>query len=86
MRLNEIQARVVRLEATRKANPYAGMTYEEIQARAQRKLDHLVGHYGSFAAVVAAMEATGDPSLREGACLMVKREGERYGYTSSAAA
>jgi hypothetical protein len=81
VRLQEIEARVVRLEASRKANPYAATTYEE--TKAQRKLENLVGQYGSFAAVVAAMEATGDPSLQEGVRLMVKREGGRYGYTQS---
>ncbi|MCJ2098437.1 hypothetical protein [Methylobacterium sp. E-046] len=81
MRLQEIKVRVAKLEATRKANRYAGMTYEEIEALAQQKLARLIEHCGSFAAVVAAMEASGEPSLQEGARLMVKR----YGHTQSVA-
>ena len=86
MRLKEIEARVVRLEATRKANRYAGMTYEEIEALAQQKLGRLIEHYGSFPAVVAAMETSGEPSLQEGARLMAKRYGEPYGYGRPSAA
>ena len=55
MRLKEIEARVVRLEAARKASRFDGMTYEGIEALAQQKLERLIAHYGSFAAVVAAM-------------------------------
>ncbi|MCJ2054034.1 hypothetical protein [Methylobacterium sp. J-070] len=81
MRLKEIEARVVRLEATRKANPFAGMNYKEIEAEAQRLLDLLIGNSGSFVSVVAEMAASNEPDIREGARATIEWFGDRYGYS-----
>ncbi|MCJ2089582.1 hypothetical protein MKK88_26860 [Methylobacterium sp. E-005] len=86
MRLKEIEARIARIEASHRADPFAGMTCEEIEAKVQRKLERLIQRYGSFAAVVAAMEASGEYALREGARLMVKRYGATHDETRSVAA
>ena len=80
MRLKEIEARVVRLEATRKANPFAGMTKEEIEAEAKRLLDCLIGESGNFASVVAEMAASDEPDIHDGAWATVEWFGVRYGY------
>ena len=86
MRLREIEARVARIEASRRADPFAGLTREEIEAKVQAKLERLIKRYGSFAAVVAAMEASGEHALREGARLIIKRYGATHGEAPSAAA
>ncbi|MCJ2054782.1 synembryn [Methylobacterium sp. J-070] len=80
MRPKEFEARVVRLEATRKANPFAGMTEEEIEAEARQMLDLLISSSGSSASVVAEMAASDEPVIRDGARTTVEWFGERYGY------
>jgi hypothetical protein len=80
MRLRPLEARVVRLEARRDNNPFAGMSYEEIEAEAQHLLDGLIGEDGSFASVVAEMEASNEPELRDGARATIECFGDRYGY------
>lgn len=80
MRLREIEARVVRLEAARKANAFAGMSEQEIDREAIRLLDQLIGPDGSFAAVVAEMAASDEPDIRDGARATVQHFGTRYGY------
>ncbi|MCJ2051715.1 synembryn [Methylobacterium sp. J-070] len=81
MRLKEIEARVVKLEASRKADPFAGMSEEEIEAEAKRLLDCLIGESGSFASVVAEMAASDEPDIRDGARATVAWFGDRYGYS-----
>ncbi|SFM62207.1 hypothetical protein [Methylobacterium pseudosasicola] len=81
MRLKEIEARVVKLEAARRSNAFAGMSEEEIEAEAKRLLDDLIGESGSFAEVVAEMVASDEPDIREGARTTVEWFGARYGYT-----
>jgi hypothetical protein len=66
MTLKQIEARITKLEAMHRANPFAGMSNEEIERELVARLDRIAADFdGDYGATAAALEASPDPFDRE---------------------
>ena len=62
MNLKQIEARIAKLEATRRATPLAGLSEEEIEHLLVDAMDRVATEYGSdYEATAAALQASSDP-------------------------